>query len=739
MKYLLVLIFVGFFLIIKGQNTPIVIHKTEQTFHLDGQLNDEIWEDAQSFHFTEFNPVWGKADSLTSMYVTFDDKNLYIAFQANEPQPQKIINRSLIRDRWYGDDYVSFHIDPNLTKVSSFVFSIFPLGSRFDMAVSNDAIPLGNSTFNLAYDMIWKAKTQITTTGWTAECSIPLSNLRFVKNEQGQIVAAISGLRSQNYLNRTTTSPKLPQEARNAIETPSLKQPIIFQGLKPRKQLQISPYFLANSNNKYELNPSNIYEKQSKRNLEVGLDIRYGISPQLTLDLSYNTDFAQVEIDDQIINIGDRVNIFLPEKRKFFQEQAGLFDFSLGTSSQLFYSRTIGVREGQLTPIIGGARLTGTIAGAEVGLLSMQSKSSIINESDTLASENFSVLRIRKKVLNKRSFIGLMGTNRIRDNYFNTAIGVDGVFHLKKNHLIISSWATSIEKEEQNNYHFADNSRFSLLFTKRQQKGSSYTVAYEFSGQQFQPGMGFLLREQHQNFYANFGYGKFNNDRKEDIFNYQKWTIINSDVYLKPDFSDVITWYNRSTWRGSFFSGNELSIFGQIQYEFLESPIHYTDKVRALPGRYYFVFGGFSYSPAVQYQLQAPLSIEYGQFFKGTRLKLSISPNININKHLYIQTSWQANYLNFKKENATDWIHIVQLKFNWAMNLHLSGSLIGQYNSISNRVFLNTRLRYNFSDGHDLHLVFNQDKFTEQSLSTPQIPPFNNQNFTLKYIYTFAK
>lgn len=737
MKYVLLVFLLLFSTLIFAQIEPLIIPKTDQSIVLDGKLDDAIWVDAQVFSFTEFSPNWGTADSLTTMYVTFDNQNLYIGFRAEEPQTDQIIQRSLQRDRYYGDDYVSFHIDPNLTKKNGFVFSVFPAGSRFDMAVSNDAVPLGNSTFNTAYDMIWTTETQITTNGWTTEMQIPLSNLRFIPDAQGQFTAGISGLRSQNHINRNVTSPRVPQEATNAIESPSLKRPVIFTDLKPRKQLQITPYILAAANNKYQLQQTNQYKKQSNNDFEAGLDLRYGISSKLTLDLTYNTDFAQVEIDDQVINIGNRANIFLPEKRKFFQEQAGLFDFSLGPLSQLFYSRNIGINDGRLTPLYGGIRLTGEVAGTDLGFLSLQSESIDLDNEERLPSENFSVLRLRKKVLNERSFIGLMGTSRIRKNDYNTTVGTDGVFYLPDNHVIISALSTSIDKAVIDTYDLFDNSRMTFLLTKRQQSGWTYTGSYEFSGERFNPSMGFLLRERHHNFFTLLNYGKFNNERKDGLFNYQKWTLLNSDLYYKTDFSNVITWYNQNSWRGRLFSGDELFAFGQIQYEFLDHPITYTNRVQAEVGEYYFIFGGISFSPAVQRKLRTPITIEYGQFFAGTRLKFALSTVINLNRHFNIDGSWEANYLKFP--TAAEWIHTMQIKLNWALNLHLSGSIISQYNSITNQVFLSTRLRYNFSDGHDFYFVFNQNNNTQRERFTPLLPVYNNQNFTVKYSYTFSR
>lgn len=732
MKHLIILLLgCGCSSLLWAQEGPIRINLQELKPELDGLLSDSVWQTAHSFPFTEFNPNWGQHDSLTQMYLSFDTRHLYVAIQAHEPQPEAIVGRSLIRDRWYGDDYLSFHIDPNRSRKRSFIFSVFPEGAKTDIAVSNDAIPLGNATFNDAYDMIWRAQTRLTDSGWVAEMAIPLSNLRLKQAADGTVRAGISGLRSQNYLNKRSTWPRLSRAATNAIESPSLKQEIIFEGMPTRRQLQIAPYLLGGINR----NRTSSLNRSIQR--EIGLDLRIGISPHLTLDLSYNTDFAQVEIDDQVVNIGNRVNIFLPEKRRFFQEQAGLFDFSLGFLSQLFYSRTIGVSDGQLTPILGGGRLTGEIAGIEVGAMTMRTQALWDGDSLQQAQEQFSVLRLRKKVFNERSFMGFMATHRQRAGYFNTALGMDALLHLPGQHVLIGSVSSTLETESISTYNWLDHTRASLILSKRKETGLSYHAAYEYSAKQYNPAMGFLLRGQHHNLYTALNYGVFRNTREEGLFSYQRWGWVNSDLYLKPDLSAVITWYNRSSWRGTFFSGDQIAVFGQAQYEFLESPIQYAENLIAEAGTYFFPFAGLSYSPAVQRNIQATLSAEYGGFFAGTRFKMAFSPEINFNKHLNVNLSWETNHIRFP--SARNWLHILNAKFNWAANIHLSGGAIAQYNAISQRLFFSGRIRYNFRDGHDIYLAFNQAHEEAPNLSGRLLSPFENQSLAIKYIYTFMR
>ena len=129
--------------------------------------------------------------------------------------------------------------------------------------------------------------------------------------------------------------------------------------------------------------------------------------------------------------------------------------------------------------------------------------------------------------------------------------------------------------------------------------------------------------------------------------------------------------------------------------------------------------------------------MEYGSFFDGENLEFRLSPEWSVNEHLTFEGSWRLNYLNFKEREVSEWINVPQLRVNWAYNLHLSGSITAQYNSIQDQVFTSARLRYNFRDGHNLYVVYNQDYNTDRMQFMPQLPRFNNQLVTLKYVYTF--
>lgn len=695
----------------------IAIYEKKGEIKIDGKLEDAGWEGIQSFRYIQFRPDWGKPDSLTQLFVTFDEHDLYVGAICLFPDSTEIVARNLVRDGWQGDDWFTFHIDSYGDKQNAFVFSIYPLDSRFDMATSNDGIELGNSTFNGNYDMIWEGQSTQTEEGWIIEIKIPLSNLRFQPTRDGKILSAISSARTIHHNNELFVFPPVPQDVQSPIMRPSLKQPLEFVDLKPKKQLLITPYVLVGSNRiAEESTGGDGYNQNRDITRELGLDIRYGITPKLTLDLSYNTDFSQVEADDQVVNLS-RFSIFFPEKRRFFQEQAGLYEVSLGGSSQLFYSRNIGIFDGQLTPVIGGGRLNGKIGEWDVGSLFLRTQSTNFADGSTLPSENFGVTRFRKKVFNDRSFIGFMGTARNRSGYSNYTGGVDGLINLKGDTYLVSSFAYANDQGQTGS--ILDNSRFYVELSNRVNSGWFYSTNYNYSGPKFNPGVGFLARQNFHNQFVSISNGKYN-DRGEAKFQYRKWTLLASDQFWSASEREFETWYTFSGFEFTNFNGDNFDISHVREFQNLQDTLHFTDKLSAPTDQYFFHYAFLGYYPARRRKFRHWSQLVAGSFYGGRRASLTYSPTLNINKHLNLSARWRANYLDLRNVGSgSDWIHVAKLTLEMAANLHLSGSFTLQYNTASKSFFNNARVRYNFRDGHDLYLVYNETFNSDRMRTDP--------------------
>ena len=278
----------------------------------------------------------------------------------------------------------------------------------------------------LPWDTFWDVKTTQDDNGWYVEMRIPFSSLRF-QTVQELVSMGLIINRTISYKNEVNTYPAMdPKYGFSAATKPSLAADVNFENIQPSKPIYISPYVIGGYSKLYQINDEyTAYVPDVKKEFNSGFDIKYNINSNLTFDATVNTDFAQVEADNQQVNL-TRYSLYFPEKRMFFQERSSLFSFSLGGRSDLFYSRNIGLSAGY-TPlrIYGGARLIGKIGKWEMGVLDMQTE-----KYDTITpSENFGLFRVRKQVINPNSYVGGIFTSRLGMNGdYNLAYGVDGIF-----------------------------------------------------------------------------------------------------------------------------------------------------------------------------------------------------------------------------------------------------------------------------------------------------------------------
>lgn len=721
------------------QNPPIIIKPLQGEIRLDGKSEEEAWVGATSLPFIVFEPVWGmQPTEKTELLVGYDSSFLYIAGRCYTKDSATIVARNLIRDGWRGDDWMTFHIDSRFDRQNAFVFSIYPFGSRYDLATSNDAVELGGSTLNVAFNMFWQAKTTINRNGWFFEMKIPLFNLRFKPNAKGEITMGISSTRAIQYNQEYHQFPATPRNAVDPIMKPSLKQPVVLSGIPKPRLFLLTPYSSISRSRKNALNPSQTaYEASASVKFQAGVDAKIGLSSYLTLDLSVNPDFAQVEADDQLINLS-RFSLFFPERRLFFQEQAGLFEFNLGGNSQLFYSRRIGINQGQLTKIYGGLRLTGKLNDRlDVGALSMQSADTYLADSTRVPSENYSVIRLRQNFLNERSFIGGMFTNRIGVSQQNAAFGVDALVNPGGMHYLLFSAASGVYDHQESNISGWQSSRISLLWETRRTDKWHHRVGYTFSGADFNPGIGFVDRSAFQNLRATLAYGRFAKD-KRGTFQYGRLTLLNADAFTSTQSGKLESLVLESGIKLRTFLGTEWNLQVQYLYEYLQNQQNFGNGISIPAGSYRFPTFSLDYAPPRFKIMRTPITISEGGFYNGRRFNAKISPAINLGSHWEIQAAYDFSYVRFKQKNIYKPIHTARMQITYALDLHFSAIAIVQYNNAVNQFFNNLRLRYNFSDGHDLYLVWNENFFTETLYSSAGKRPSSEfQHFTMKYNYTF--
>ena len=477
--------------------TPYVLPRLNAPIVLDGPSQEPAWEAIAPLPLTMFEPVFGgEPTERSEIRVAYDDTYVYAAGRLYDSEPAGMRGNSLYRDRYSGDDVFALILDTFNDNENALWFFTTPNGVRFDMAVSNDAEFSGGSPFggviNNSWNTFWDVATVQTDEGWFAEMRIPLSSLGF-QDVDGRVVMGMIAYRYVSRKNERHLYPAIPPNWSMAFGKPSQGQDIVLEGVHSQKPFYVTPYLLGGADRAAELNDAETaYDHSNDAATEVGLDLKYNLTSNLTLDATVNTDFAQAEADDQQVNL-TRFSLFFPEKRQFFQQRAGIFEYNTGGFSRLFHSRRIGLDDdGNQIRIYGGTRLVGRVGDWDVGFIDMQTA-----KSENLPSENFGVLRLRRNVLNDNSYAGGIVTSRLgADGSYNIATGLDGIIRVVGDEYLTLQWAQTFEDDviEGDGFDLLASALLRATWTRRRQQGFNYAASLTRSGRDYDPGLGFIRR-----------------------------------------------------------------------------------------------------------------------------------------------------------------------------------------------------------------------------------------------------
>jgi len=459
---------------------------------IDGEvINDEVWQSVTPIvDLWQTRPNAGQpASEKTEIRIAYTVSTFYLSVVCYDSEPDKLVVSDSRRDASLDNtDGFMFILDTYNDSQNGFVFGTNSIGIEYDAQVDNEGQGNFNANrqqggiiggFNLNWDASWEVKAQVGDYGWSAEFAIPFRTLRFNTGQDQSW-----GLNFQRMIRKTNEVVFwAPMPIEFDIKRLSLAGKLTGLNLQNPGNLKIIPYGLGQVARNFEEEPS-----KTEFDAEFGADIKYNITPNMTLDLTYNTDFAQVEVDEQQINL-DRFNLFFPEKRPFFLENAGLFSVGSPGEVDLFFSRRIGIGdEGELVPIIGGARLSGKINNTNVGFLSM-----FTDNVDTLVQKNnFTVGRINRQ-FGMRSSLGASFINRegmgSLENDYNRVYAADGKLGLGKKAQLSGFYAQSITPGITGEEH-----AFKFL-ASYEWNGFRLNSAYTEVAEGFNPEMGFLSRQ----------------------------------------------------------------------------------------------------------------------------------------------------------------------------------------------------------------------------------------------------
>ena len=714
----------------------VVIPRITDSIAFDGKPFDEVWNTIEPFPMITHAPVFGNpVTERTEIRVAHDDKFLWVGARLYDRDPSKIRVMSKKRDEVAGQsDFFTIVLDTYDDNENAVAFMTNPSGLRTDMTINNDAegdMASPNSMpMNASWNTFWDVLTEITDEGWFVEMRIPLSSLRF-QDLDGKVTMGLIVWRYIPHLNEFYTYPPILQNWDMGFLKPSQAQNIVLEDIESSKPLYITPYAIGGFGQEHVLNEDETkWIRNDEPELNAGLDIKYGLTSNMTLDLTLNTDFAQVEADDQMVNL-TRFSLYFPEKRQFFLERASIFDFNTGVSNTLFYSRRIGLNEEEIIPLIGGARIIGRQGPWDIGVMDMQT-----TKSDSLPSENFGVIRLKRKTINPYSYFGNIITSRVGlDGSYNLVYGFDGVIRVTGDEYLKLIWAQSFESGQTNNPIALNRSRYMINWERRNTVGFAYDLFLTGYGPEFNPGIGFESREDYTCAGGRLHYG---------LMAPEKSPLLKHNFLLHSmNFFSVSHNTKESiTLEPGYGIEMKNNMFAMISfgynYENVFEAIEISDDTEVPVGEYkYWSIEGMVMSP-MSAPLMTSLMVQAGSYFDGRRVSLGLQPVWCITSSLQLSGFYEYNWVDFSERNQKFLAHIIRLKTLIMFSTKLSVSAFIQYNSNENNIFSNFRLRYNPREGNDFYIVYNEGTNTDLDREIPTFPRMSDRTLLLKYTYTFA-
>ncbi len=720
-------------LMVSNAQDPVIVDRLEGPVKFDGMPDEEAWSKIKPLPVTTLQPVAGKEPSeKTEVLLGYTDDYFWIGGRFFDSDPSLIQVYSKRRDEISGEnDYFGVLIDSQNNNENGLFFCTSVTGNRLDYNYFNDSRDL--VPYNASWNTYWDVKTTLTDKGWFTEMRIPFSSLRF-KSVNGKVVMGLIINRWIPRKNEMVVFPAIdPKSGMWAKRRPSLAQDIEFQDIKPKKPVYITPYILAGGRMTHNLDiTGSEFKRSNELTKEVGGDIKYGITSDLTLDLTVNTDFAQVEADDQQVNI-TRYSLFYPEKRVFFQERSDLFDFTFGyngVNGNAFYSRRIGLYDGNPVRILGGARLTGKIGKTEIGFINLQTA----KYYDELPSENFNVIRLKRNIINPFSYAGGIFTSRIGANgNLNFTYGLDTKVSVLGDKYFEFKISQTYDSEKDYK-RLGDNTFLRFNIENRNIKGWSYISSFDWLGKDYDPAVGFVQRGNNYVFMESLNYGWIPGEK--------------SFLYTHKAYYKFSAYYNTQSLLETIITGPGWSFeaknrsTGQTEPEFRREIIRdtfYIDNKTYVPeGAYSFI--------VLKQVLQSPTSARFniksdcllGQYYDGSVISVKLIPKWSVSKSIKMEGQYQYNSVRFPARNQKYFSHVGGLKLTYMLNTKLSLISFIQYNSAADVFFTNLRIRYNPREGNDFFIVFNEGRNTDIFRTSPELPRIDNQTLLIKYSYTFT-
>ena len=691
--------------------------KLSEGIQLDGQLDEAVYREVPPLtDFIQQKPDEGApATERTEAWVLFDSEKIYVSARVWDPAPPSDwVANEMRRDtsQLRENDVFWAIFDTFLDRRNGIAFYTNPLGALGDFAFTNEGSPNGD------WNPVWDVRTGRFVGGWTVEMEIPFKSLRYRQgSEQVWGVQLHRRIRRKNewvFINPVPIS-----AGRGAVFRSSNFATLVgLEVPEGGNRFEIKPYAIAGVTTDASASPPtrNAWDGTG------GVDAKYGLTQNLTADLTYNTDFAQVEVDEQQVNL-TRFGLFFPEKREFFLEGRGIFDFARGGGSSrrasalrpesgdssssyrggqaptLFYSRRIGLQGGTIVPIVGGGRVTGKAGAFDIGALNMQTNDAAVSAS---GQTNFTVMRVKRDIL-RRSSVGGLFTNRsvsVVGNGSSQTYGTDGTFSFYENVSLIAFLART-QTPGLDTKDLSYQGKFAYT-------GDRYGVEAEHLvvEDHFLPEVGFVRRD---NFRRSYGTGRFS-PRPRGIASIRQFRFEGSFDYIETaDTGYVETRQTQLGWSTEFENSDQVGLSVADNYELLMEPFEPAPGVVFPIGGYGFRDVELLYAPGTHRRFSGYIRARMGEYFNGSIRSLGVGrARLELTERFSVEPTLSINWIDTPQGAFQTNLVVSRLTYTFTPRMFFGGLV--QYNSSTDSISNNLRLRWEYSPGSELFVVYTEER-----------------------------
>jgi hypothetical protein len=719
---------------------------------IDGRLDEAVYKTVKgAAGFIQQEPHEGSpATDDTEVWIFYDDKNIYVGARMHETDSSKRVTSDMRRDasNLYNNDHIAVMFDTFNDRRNAFGFSANAQGGMFDWQVTNEQ-PSNN------WNGLWEVKTANFDGGWTVEFLIPFRSMRF---KEGATEWGVNFRRMVRWKNELTFLSQVPISwgRRGLSKVSSVGTLVGLESPTHLRNLDVKPYALGSSTTNRRSTPA----LHNKGDAEFGVDAKWGITQSIVTDITYNTDFAQVEDDEAQVNL-TRFSVLFPEKRDFFLEGQDVFNFAGAGANQggggqgptaipmgggggggntnvtpiVFFSRRIGLQSNQVVPILGGGRLIGRGDGFQVGALHMRTDDVT---SAAVAATDLSVLRVNKDIL-KRSRVGMIATRRspAARGGENLAYGIDTTLNPLEA-LAINGYWTAINQPAAaggTDATIASGASTSSINDRSSYRGNvtwnadqtGFQLEHMFVGDHFNPEIGFLRRSAFRRSYGQARYSP----RPERWKSVRKMYYEASYDYFEDATGRTESREAQGAYRMELANSDQVAVEFSRNFESLRSAFQVTPGVTVPVGRYEFQQAKLMFTSSPQRPLSGTLTLNYGGFYSGTLKEITWRGRVEFGPRFYAEPTVSLNY--FKTPFGNDDANIISSRFTYTLTPRMFASALVQYQSASSSVSTNARFRWEYQPGSELFVVYSDGRNT---IGTG-FPELDNRSFVVKLTKLF--